>query len=62
MRPKVRIFPASSVTEIYHSPDDSGLITKDGKTQYIDDILMLKYSEIFEHVQRTYKHISTSNV
>lgn len=62
LRPRVRIFSASSVIKIYHSSEgSSGLKTKDGKTHYINDVLMLKYREVFEQVKKTYKHISTSS-
>ncbi len=62
IRQRVRVFPASSVKEIYHSSNGSGLITTDGKTHYIDDCLMLKYNEIFEKIQSTYSHVSTTNI
>ena len=48
LRPRVRKFLASSVTEICHSSEGSSyLTTKDGNIHYIDDVLMLKYRDIF---------------
>ncbi len=62
IRPRVRKFPVTSVTEICHSSEGgSYLKTKDGNTHYIDDVLMYKYKDIFELIKKNYNHIVTSD-
>lgn len=60
IRPRIRKFNASLITEICHSTEGgSFLSTKDGKTHYIDDVLMSNYKSIFDLIQKNFKHIRT---
>lgn len=63
LRPRVRKFTTSSITEICHSSEGASFLkTKDGETHYIDDVLMYNYSIIFELIQMKYNHIATRDI
>lgn len=61
--PRVRIFDPKSLTDLVYSTEGrSSLKTSDGKTHYIDSLLMLKHDEIIGIVEKHFKHIKIKRI